>query len=225
MQRSNESARPVHVVSVGPFGHAVMRHLELFRHDIVPAIWGGAADLDRSELFSNARINVLAAWRPVPAICQLLDRICHSSRIPFVPLILDSRILRLGPVIVPGGASCWDCWDRRYKQHDSWRKEYSALMQYYTAAEVSGPVGYLEPFAVIGATVISRVIGSLDSGTATAGYVWQMDVLTRHMTTSISAGIHNCPCCGLHRSAPTRSFEEMQKDLSYIWEHGSSRKY
>jgi bacteriocin biosynthesis cyclodehydratase domain-containing protein len=132
-------------------------------------------------------------------------------------LVLDSAVLRLGPIVAPGGGGCWNCWARRSRQHAAWPNEQSALAQHYASQPDSGPKGFLEPFAMMGAARIGYAIEALDSSTPIGGYVWQIDLITRKVTTSTVVGIHDCRRCGLHRPAATRSFAEMQQTLAYLW--------
>ena len=165
-----------------------------------------------------ARVMVIAAWRPVPNLCEWLDEFSYERQRPWLPLMLEFNVLRLGPIVVPG-ASCWGCWVKRYRQHVAWPNEISAVLQHYCSHADEGPRGYLEPFAMMGATQIHRVIDELDRASATPGYIWQIDMMTRKITTSRVIGVHDCPRCGLHRSPATRSYLEMQMELTHLWAH------
>jgi len=207
----------VHIVWVGPFGRAVSGYLKGLIPDTIEneAVPGKMPLLEQCL---RARINAVAAWRSVPDLCEFLDKSSHESRRPFLPLILDATALRLGPVVVPGSGGCWSCWMKRSSQHAPWPKEQDMIRQYYSAHPNSGPEGYLEPFAMMGAIRIKQTIDALDSSTAVPGYIWQINMLTRQITTGVVAGLHDCPQCGLHRSGLARSFTEMRRDLAYLWE-------
>ena len=216
MAAKPSALRPVHVLSVGDFGRRVAAYLKDFDqifhqtevHDDViplPAVW------------PSARINVVAAWRPVPHLCDLLDQLSLERQIPFIPLILHPTKLVLGPVIQPGGTCCWGCWIKRSKQHDVWPKEQTAVMQHYARNPAIGPQGYLVPFALIGAAKIEEAIESIDSAEPIAGATWHIDLMTREIVSSVAIGVHDCPRCGLHRLAETRGFIDMHRDLGYLW--------
>ncbi|MGH9898091.1 MAG: TOMM precursor leader peptide-binding protein [Pyrinomonadaceae bacterium] len=221
-----EQVEPVHLLSVGTFGRVVADYLRMFREDI-----SETAAEDYKLLLSEtrktwpiARITVIAAWRPVLELCELLDDFSHEWQRPFVPLVLDAKALRLGPVVIPGRGSCWHCWSRRLNQHSAWTNAEAALLQHYKSNPDSGPRGYLEPFAMMAATRIAHIIDALDSSQAMPGHIWQIDMMTREITTSTVVGIHDCPRCGLHRPAPTRSFAEMQSELAYLWTHATRER-
>jgi bacteriocin biosynthesis cyclodehydratase domain-containing protein len=215
MSASINAARPVNVLAVGPFGRAVARYLSTFLAPIVETVLV-QEQLPAEEDFSRARVHVVAAWRPVPLLCELLDQFIHREPRPFIPLILESAMLRLGPVIVPGSGSCWNCWMKRSSQHAQWPKDQATVLQHYSAHPEAGPKGYLEPFALLGALRIKQTIEALDSATAVPGSIWEIDTITRRTASSVVVGIHDCPRCGLHRYAPTRSVAEMQEQLTYL---------
>jgi bacteriocin biosynthesis cyclodehydratase domain-containing protein len=211
----NSDSPSIHVLSVGPFGDAVSRHLRRLHRDVV--------DVTPDDLFSNgdavstSRINVLVAWRPVQRLCQAMDEISHRWNTPFIPVIADSMILRVGPVIVPGKGGCWNCWTKRSKQHPAWTEDRSSLLNYYDSHPQEGPKGYLEPFAVMACAQTSGVIDTLDHSGVLPGQIWQIDMVTLRVTTSKLVGVHDCARCGLHRPVTTRSFEELRDKVSYLW--------
>jgi hypothetical protein len=123
----------------------------------------------------------------------------------------------LGPVILPGAGICWSCWSKREKQHHPWPERREALLQYYDDHPQRGPLGFLGPFAMLSASRLSAVIDEVDSGTIAGGYVWQIDMINRKVSTAVAVGIHDCPRCGLHRSPTTRSYSDMREKLKYLW--------
>src|SRR5690349_3627555 len=91
---------PPHILSIGSFGRAVAHYLRDFRSDLaetivtddtiaLPAVWPASCAV------------IVASWRPVPHFCELLDEFSFTREQPFVPVILDSTILRIGPVVIP----------------------------------------------------------------------------------------------------------------------------
>jgi bacteriocin biosynthesis cyclodehydratase domain-containing protein len=220
MAEQETSLAPPHVLAMGAFGKAVAQYLRIFHTDLVetivtddtialPAVWPKSCAV------------IIASWRPVPHFCELLNELSFTWGRPFMPLILDSTILRIGPVVIPGRGSCWTCWARRHRQHDAWRQERSVLLEHYAGNPTAGPKGYLEPFALIGASRLASILVALQDSSAPAGRVWQIDVITREITAGMVAGIHDCPKCGLHRPMAERSFSAMQDDLKYLWSPSS----
>ncbi|HEY2913385.1 MAG TPA: TOMM precursor leader peptide-binding protein [Candidatus Angelobacter sp.] len=220
-----EQEKPLapHVLSIGSFGRAVVRHLHTFRPDLIetqvvddmialPTVWPSSFAV------------ILASWRPVPHFCELLDQLSFAWNQPFIPMILDSTMLRIGPVVIPGKGSCWACWVRRYRQHDSWRKERKVLLEYYASHPEAGPKGYLEPFAVIAASRLAMILASLNSSNPQAGQIWQIDMITRETTQGTVVGIHDCPKCGSHRPALERGSSFLRRDLAYLWAQPSEHE-
>jgi hypothetical protein len=70
---------------------------------------------------------------------------------------------------------------------------------------------------MLSASRLSAVIDEVDSGTIAGGYVWQIDMINRKVSTAVAVGIHDCPRCGLHRSPTTRSYSDMREKLKYLW--------
>jgi bacteriocin biosynthesis cyclodehydratase domain-containing protein len=214
-------ASPVQILSLGAFGRAVAKYLKMTRLDVVETCLDEPAMRD-PEAWPVARINVIAAWRPVMDICEWLDQVCHERQRPFIPLIVDSRILCLGPVVVPRSGSCWNCWIQRSRQHARSLNRRRAVWEHYMRHASAGPHGYLEPFALMGAARVSQAIQALDAHVDLGGQLWQIDMLTRAIITSTVIGVDDCPRCGLHRPLATRSFAEMQKALAYLWSQDST---
>ena len=205
----------VQVFSIGPFGEAVSAYLHSLRTDVVETVVRNSTLVSLKE---GARLTVVAAWRPVSKVYDYLDDLSYQLRRPLVPLLLTSTLLQIGPAIAPGkGSCCWHCSWSRDQQHAPWPAARLALHQYYDEHNGSGPRGYLEPFAMMGAARISQIIEELDMGISIGGQIWQMDTLTGEVSNRTVFGLHDCPRCGLRRSAAERTFSEMRNDLSYLW--------
>jgi bacteriocin biosynthesis cyclodehydratase domain-containing protein len=208
--------KPALLLSLGPFGSAVARQLKTLRRDFVGITVAGSA-FPTDSRWTTARMYIVASWRPVADLCESITNLSCQQERPFVPLVMDSAMLRLGPVFIPGQGGCWDCWTRRSRQHSPSREEHSALADHYATHPDDGPQGYLEPFALIGAARISAVMDAADSLFSMGGYLWQIDLMTRIITTGKVVGIHDCPRCGLHRPPTTRTFSEMRGALAHLW--------
>jgi len=150
-------------------------------------------------------------------VCERLQDVTYSTGVPFIPLILDGKYLRAGPIVVPGGDTCWSCWMRRFLQHDSWREQRKAVWNYYDENPNIGPQGYLDATALIGAALLSNFIDQLDTGFPIGGQIRELDLLSREIMSRTVTGVHGCPRCGLHRPEETRSFADMQAALKHLW--------
>jgi bacteriocin biosynthesis cyclodehydratase domain-containing protein len=213
---------PIEIHAVGAFGSAVLRYLQALCADRIEAV---SEDVVASAGHTAGnRIQVLAAWRPVPDLCEALNRSAFEFDCPFIPLIADSHTLSLGPVVIAGGGSCWNCWTQRYLQHATGLSHRLTLWEHYRAHPLAGPEGYCEPFAWMGAVRICQVIEQIDSGEAVAGRLWQMDMLTRDITSSTVVGVHDCAQCGLHRDPKTRGSADLERRLAYLWPPAETRR-
>jgi bacteriocin biosynthesis cyclodehydratase domain-containing protein len=207
---------PVHVLSVGPFGRSVLRHLRSLRNDLTETdVVDNLVPLPST--WPVARMVALASWRQVPDLCELLNQVSFETRRPFIPVMQDSTAIRLGPVVVPGSGACWNCWMTRWRQHSGWTKERMSLLRHYSAHPEEGPRGYLESFAAMAAIRVSEVITALDQGCVVPGHIWQIEVLTGEITTGTAIGVHDCPWCGLGKPKQARSVSGLQEELAYLW--------
>jgi len=196
-------------VTAGAFGRAVGVHLQTLLGDALDGID------DAVEGCPRADVHVLAAWRPMPALCEQFDRLSHERRRPFVPLTVDGAVLRLGPVVVPGRGPCWSCWSRRAKQHAA---PAIGRGRDVAAQDSAGIEPSTEPYALLGAARIVQTIEALQQRASIAGHVWQLDMTTREITTTTAVGVHDCPLCGLHRRHETRTVSDMRRHLAHLWQ-------
>lgn len=193
---------------LGAFGRAVAGYLCTLRSDVC---------VIASEIDVDARVAIVASWRPCPDVCARWDDWSHRQQTPFVALVADGASLTLGPVVMPGRGPCWACFARRTRQHALWPDRRAALDQHYADQPDAGPAGYLEPAALLGAARLSEVVEAIDAGTVVPGSVWQINLLSREVASSVVVGVHDCPRCGLHRFAATRSVAELREALAYRW--------
>lgn len=216
MSGTQQSRPRLHVFSLGKFGAAAARRFLALNSD---AIETPIVDhtLPMPETWPSARLHVLFSWRPAPAICELMEELSYKWRLPFIPVVIDSARLQIGPVIVPGETACWTCWIHRSRQHSPWPDSHASLLQHYATHASEGPAGYLELFAEMAASRVHSIIESLESSASDPGSIWQIDMLTRKILTGRVVGIHDCPRCGNRLAPDTRSYISLQQDLSYLW--------
>lgn len=204
----------VHVITAGPFGQAVGLALSQLTGAVVTA---SEKQTDPSR-WPIARTRVLVSWRPVPAIASALDNLSHAWRHEFVPCVLESQKLQIGPVVVPGRSACYECFQRRTLQHAGRAEARTTLLQEYDAKPDRGPKGYLDVFADLAAVRLAQTLAQLsESPESVAGRIWQMDLLTRQAVCSNTVGVHGCPKCGCGRDARTRSYQAMKSELEWLF--------
>ncbi|MBV9257956.1 MAG: TOMM precursor leader peptide-binding protein [Ktedonobacteraceae bacterium] len=210
-------SRPVHIISVGAFGNAVAAALK----ELLPDVLQTGVDAQNQAYPASwpiARVNILASWRPVPALQQLIDGISFAWKRPSITVVLNAPYLLIGPVVVPGISACYNCYERRFLQHSARQEVYRSLQAHYDQYPESGPQGYLPSLVHIAALRLAQNILQLDEDASKiAGQIWHMNTLTRYTFTARVVGVHACPRCGLRRDEATRSYLDMQKELADIF--------
>ena len=205
-------SKPIHILSVGPFGHAVATAFK----ELVPEVIGTALQGEGQTfpaLWPTARLHILAAWRPVRGLSRAFDEMCHIWRTPFIEAVMEAPNLRVGPVVVPGSGACRTCFEKRTLQHASRPTQLVALWDYYDANPGRGPQGYLAPFVEIAALRLAQFVDELEYPGAAVGTVWELNLVSRQTSNGKVVGIHGCPRCGLGRNEATRSFAAMREEL------------
>lgn len=204
----------VHILSVGAFGQAVAEALG----GLLPDVSETRADLNyppHPAFWPVARIQLLAAWRPVPRLSRLLDEMSHAWRTPFVEAVIETPNLRVGPVVVPGFGACHACAERRAVQHSPRPEEHRALREFYDTNPQQGPQGFLPVFAEIAAVRLAQFVRQLEGDpAAVAGRVWLLNTIHRYAVSSEVVGVHGCPRCGLKRNEATRSFVALRREVA-----------
>lgn len=203
-------------MSVGTFGRAVGGYISML-YPFIHEITFHEAEESGPGILPSTFAYVLASWRPVPALCDKAAKLSKERRLPFIPVILDAGTLQLGPVVVPGNSACWECWKLRSRQHSFSPKERAAVLEFYDTNPEAGPTGFLEPFAMLAAAQIRHAIQLFDDPQGISGYIWQIDLLSRQVSTGRLLGVDGCPNCGLDRPVRDRSYAEARKELSFLW--------
>lgn len=218
----NNSLKPVHVFTVGKYGMAMAKYLKMISQDIVETpVVGDIIPLP--EVWPDSRATVVLSWRPVPTLCEYADEISHLTKRPFIPVIQDANELQVGPVVIPGHGSCWRCWVKRGRQRSEWPEAKFAVLQHYANHPASGPVGFLDSFALIAAARVKAFLDCLESQPEIAGSVWQINVLSRAIVSTKVVGTHGCPQCGISTIAAIRTIAAIQQQLAYLWTQSEGR--
>jgi bacteriocin biosynthesis cyclodehydratase domain-containing protein len=210
----------INALSVGAFGRAVLHFLKSFVPHIEGSDWADIHDLDQDS-WPLSDLQVVCAWRPVPKLCAFLDELSHRRSHPLVSVVLEPSVLCLGPVIVPGEGGCWHCWEARAQQHAQFAEERLALLQFYEKDRSAGPIGYLEPFALMGAVQIAHLISSREYLRQNAGFIWRINLYTREVSVGHLIGVHGCPRCGRRDAHSGPNYAEAQNALSFLWANNS----
>ncbi|WP_157252764.1 TOMM precursor leader peptide-binding protein [Nonomuraea typhae] len=173
------------LVGVGDFGARVVQMMN-----------GRAIDeLDRA--FKDGHEAVVAAfWRPHPRECERADELSHATGVPWLPVIMDSGTITVGPFVRPGEGPCFRCYAERRVQHDKKWISTRALNAAYDADPAGGPAGYLPHHARMAAAVATTVLERATVGSVVAIVLRQLSVSSDRVI-----GRHGCDRCDLARPA------------------------
>jgi bacteriocin biosynthesis cyclodehydratase domain-containing protein len=189
---------------------------ELLPHVDVSEYSGTA--LKREPEWPAGRMYILASWRPVPRLIESLNAMCHATRTPLLPAIVDGYQLVVGPVIVPGLSACHRCYELRIRQHYARQEARAALNAHYDLHPESGPKGHLRVFADLAAIRLAQLVQKLDRAPKeAAGNVWRLDLLTRQAVSGRVIGVHGCRYCGMQRDEQSRSHGLLEEELAFLF--------
>jgi bacteriocin biosynthesis cyclodehydratase domain-containing protein len=177
-------ATPAAFLGAGAFGNRVAGLLAAARP-------GGRTFTDPGAAFSNETGPVIVAlWRPAPALCERVDELAFTAGRPWLPVIMEHPVVRVGPLVTPPSAPCFACYQQRRRQHDDHRETTRLLHAAYDRDDACGPAGFLPQHARTAAAVAWAM---LDAGQA--GQV----VTVRLTAPGLSAGrvlpVHGCARC------------------------------
>lgn len=142
------------LVGAGPFGDWVVQILaDRFTK-------GRAADPDDLAGAFSGEIDavVLALWRHSPRLCEQADELAHRRGIPWLPITMESTVMRVGPWVAPGSGPCHRCYRLRRIQHDHDWEGSRAIYDAYDRDSTLGPVGFLPHHARLAASFAASLL-------------------------------------------------------------------
>jgi bacteriocin biosynthesis cyclodehydratase domain-containing protein len=210
--------RPFHVLAVGQFGESASAILKGLLSPVVVTS-SGAGNMMNPSLWPDARLHMVVAWRPVPKVANLVNRLCFARHTPFVVAAAEEPGLIVGPAVVPGLSACYECFEQRVLQHCPRPQVRTALHRDYDLNPQSGPKGYLSVFCDLAAVRLAQVAREVETAPHhAAGRVWWFDMMRRHATIGRVVGVHGCRWCGLGRDERKRSYAAMRAELDRLFE-------
>lgn len=202
----------LHVIAAGEFGHAVATELAAVWPSTsvtsAPGLRIWTAELPVADLY------VLAAWRPIPTLAAILDDVAHAWRVPWLPIVAEHPLVRIGPTVVPGAGPCYGCFRGRLRQHSLSPEVDRVLDSVYQYRPEPGPSGYLPSTATLVAMAAADALEAcVRAPDREAGRVRQYDIVAQRATTGRAVGVHGCARCGLQRDERTRSSEPLLSEV------------
>ena len=191
----------VHLIPVGQFGREVaVQVAQSFDAHISPE-----QDAGIPSSWPQAAIQVIVSWREVPWLFSLADKMAHSLDRPWMPVTLDSKSLRVGPLIAPHHSGCYPCFIKRQRQHSRLSPTDLELFNHYDANPESGIFGHLPSHVRIASSLISSsvqaLLGQSQEGQVPDSSALRVGELTRVGLTGLNVsrgrliGVHGCPTC------------------------------
>ncbi|MGY4954750.1 TOMM precursor leader peptide-binding protein [Streptomyces nigrescens] len=205
----------VHVLAVGDFGAAVAERLQRGHHDVeVTSDREGPLRFPASWPVADVRI--LASWREVPALSELVDARSADWRTTWLPVVAEHPRLRIGPLVVPGEGACYRCFRGRRAQHERDSALTAALHAHYDADSKAGPGGFLPQHAALAAGVALDLLRRLESAGGVgqdAGTVRHWHLLEQHLASARVVAVHGCDRCRRTSAPAGASWQELARDL------------
>lgn len=222
LAQANDSSVVLSILAPDEFGQAVSEALQ----ELVP--W--TVQMTRSiEQFlkipalPGTQAYMLVAGYPASRLCHILNDLSYAHHVPFLPAIISSPYLEIGPLVIPGSGACYACYERRFLQHTPLPQVHKRRYQYYDTRVISDPVGYLPPLVFLTATRLAQLlVQGLEQPGHAGGYYWRWNIMQAEAHQSHVVGGHGCMYCGLKRDEKGRSFQEMQGYLQGILPWGSA---
>ncbi|MGW2089269.1 TOMM precursor leader peptide-binding protein [Streptomyces sp. NPDC001880] len=185
------TGRRLLVVGVGGFGERVAQLL---------STGGLGADRVRREDLADAfgarpGAVVLAAQHPLPALGRQADALAWQHGVPWLPVVTEDLLLRIGPWVVPHQGPCFDCYLARRTQHDDQASITNALWEAHEADPGSGPRGFLPQHARTAAGLLHCLLGGPDAVSAKPGSVTAVSLRNGEIDTQPVLRCHGCLRC------------------------------
>jgi bacteriocin biosynthesis cyclodehydratase domain-containing protein len=149
---------------------------------------------------------VIALWRPDPELCDAADALSYEHRRPWLPVIMEHPVIRIGPLLRPPAGPCFRCYTRRRRQHDQQPWATAALLAAYDRDQFCGPGGYLPHHARLAAAIAQAMLSrpgeeeALGNGSPGGGDVTTIGLsdmgLSVGMRSSRVIPCHDCDRCG-----------------------------
>ena len=144
------------------------------------------------------------------------DRLAFSLRRPWAPLILTASGVRLGPVVVPGESACYQCFLRRWSQHDPQGEHTAAMLRDDRAIPAHSVAGHLPSDVLIGsglARALAEAVADGFSGRLRPGDVVRFSVANGVVRRDRVIAVHACGRCGPRRDRAADTWQGLALTL------------
>ncbi|WP_405532480.1 TOMM precursor leader peptide-binding protein [Streptomyces avidinii] len=182
---------PLLVVGVGGFGEQVA---QLLSAGDLGATRVRPDDLADAFAARPAAV-VLAAQHPVPELGSRIDNLAWQHGVPWMPVVTEDLLLRIGPWVVPHQGPCFDCYRARLVQHDDQASITSALWKAHETDPGGAPRGFLPQHARTAVGLLHCLLDGPDGVRATPGSVTAVRLHYGDIDTQPVLRCHGCRRC------------------------------
>ncbi|NUW36608.1 hypothetical protein HTZ77_35150 [Nonomuraea sp. SMC257] len=203
-----------HVIAVGPFAADVATSLARREGvDASPSFFAQGTNVDTS-LLRPADAYVLVTSRHDPHVLVRIGDIVRSWGAALVPVVHETRRLRCGPILRPGGTgACAACFEARSVQNWSIGESFQGLYDFYRR-DAAGPEGHLSSHTLLAAGLAQWGLDAVRAGKAVHGAYRTVSLVKPQVTEGTTTGVHGCARCypradaGARRDASWRELSE-----------------
>ncbi|MGF7050660.1 bacteriocin biosynthesis cyclodehydratase domain-containing protein [Paenibacillus sp. DS2015] len=195
------------IFSIGKFGDAIWKFLNDSGIQSNHVVLKNECELLIPSNLSG--VLFIANYQSISLLRQL-DVEVHKQSIPFIPVILDSPLLVVGPVIIPGNEGCYHCYHQRIMQHHPNAELTRSVQQHYNDQQIEGVQGYHPADVILIGSLLKKIV---ESPELFQGKFFLLNEVTRELNCSSVTGVHNCPRCGLQRDEATRGYLGLAQHL------------
>lgn len=198
------------VVAGGDFGRSVAARLKTHR-----PCWRVLGSVDQlngpSSWWWDSGLLVLALWREYPALAVAVDDAAYTRRAAWVPVVLEHPYVRVGPLVIPGETSCYQCFRSRTAQHDPSAGLTDVLHSAYDANPALGPVGFTPSHVSMAAGLLLTLLEGphVSRPGIPTSLVIRSHVVEQAFVAGHVVGVHSCIRCGIEQGAPKRSGQRL----------------
>ena len=178
------------ILSDDPFGAAVAGWVR--SSALAP---DGANALRDPTAWPPARVRALVRSRRDRAAEERMETLSWGTGRAWVPVQIEARSIRVGPVVVPGRSACLECFYRRQRQHGRRSALDDELEHALTGSGSPGYQGQLAAHVGLVAGLLRAIAESDDAVDAFASRFWRLgyaDVSVREALVTPVAGCRRC---------------------------------
>jgi bacteriocin biosynthesis cyclodehydratase domain-containing protein len=154
--------------------------------------------------------------RPIYAYCRKIDDLSFASGAGFLPAVLETSKIYVGPFIRPGSTPCWECWEERFNSQHPFAAERRQLLTHYDAAKYLPTVGFMPYTVTATAAMLALILTGDCPSEARVCSVSVIDIFDHNVTTDYYVGRHLCSKCSVARHYKDRTITSL---VDFVQKH------